>query len=302
MAVGRRPQVANTVGRRLAFGCAVLLTACGGSGAMIEQPPAAETRAMTLVQMNLCLSGIASCAGQDDHAAAVDEGIALVGDQNADLVVVTEACSGDAERIASATRLHLTFSMVRIFGSPLPCVDPDGRGVFGNAVLTSTPPVAVRERPYTRQSDEEERRVGCARTRDLWVCATHLSVRGYGFAPVNDAQCTELAGFLDRLSRVRPALVAGDMNRREPCAPSAWWSASDGQSLQHPGVQHVYGDRRLELHTSEVQPMSHTDHDALVVRFSMRSRRGSEPGRPGPSSRRWSRPTDTTAATGLRGA
>jgi endonuclease/exonuclease/phosphatase family metal-dependent hydrolase len=223
--------------------------------------------------MNLCLSGIASCAGRADHAAAVDEGTALIREHDADLVVVTEACSGDAERIGSVTGLHLTFSTVRIFGSALPCVDPGGRGVFGNAVLTSTPPLAVRDRAYTRQSDEEERRVGCVRTEDLWVCATHLSVRGYGFAPVNDAQCAELAGFLDRLSRVRPALVAGDMNRRESCAPSGWWSESDSQALQYPGVQHVYGDGRLDLHTSEVQPMSHTDHDALVVRFSVRARR-----------------------------
>jgi endonuclease/exonuclease/phosphatase (EEP) superfamily protein YafD len=256
--------------RRVAFMAAALLTACStGSGASTEERPTPTRHALALVQMNLCLSGIATCAGRDDHAAAVAEGIALTRENDADLVVVTEACSGDAERIASAAGLHVTFFTVRIFGSALPCVDPGGRGMFGNAVLTSAPPLAVRDRPYNRQSDEEERRVVCAQTENLWVCGTHLSVRGYGFGPVNDAQCTELAGFLVRLSRIRPTLVAGDMNRRESCAPSGWWSESDGQALQLPGVQHVYGDGRLDPHAVEVHPMSHTDHDALVVRFSV---------------------------------
>jgi endonuclease/exonuclease/phosphatase (EEP) superfamily protein YafD len=112
----------------------------------------------------------------------------------------------------------------------------------------------------------------CVRDEGVWICGTHLSVRGFGFAPVNDAQCVELAGFLSRLSRFRPALVAGDLNRRDTCAPSGWWSESDEQASQRPGVQHVYGDGRLEVRSVEVHPTSTTDHDALVVRFSAAAR------------------------------
>jgi hypothetical protein len=105
-----------------------------------EQRPDVDGRGRTVVVMNLCLSGLGTCAGRGDHAAAVTEGIALIRENDADVAVVTEACSQDARRIASATRLHLTFSVVRIFGSELPCVDPRGRGVFGNAVLTGAAP------------------------------------------------------------------------------------------------------------------------------------------------------------------
>lgn len=257
------------MGPRLAAACAALLVGCSaGSGAVTEDPPAVVGGELTLVEMNLCLSGIATCLGGGDRAATVAEGIALVRENDADLVVVTEACAGDARRIASATGLHLTFSTVLIWGSALPCVDPGERGVFGNAVLTRERPSAVRDEPYGEQSDEEERRVACVLSEDLWVCATHLSVRGFGFAPVNDAQCVELGDVLGRLSRTRPGIAAGDMNRRESCAPPGWWTASDGQALQKPGVQQVYGDGRLDLHTVDVAPMSTTDHDALVVRFS----------------------------------
>lgn len=260
----------SAVSRCVALAGAALLTACSaGSGAVDEQRRPAGGPERTLVLMNLCLSGLAPCAGRGDHGAAVTEGIALIRENDADLAVVTEACSHDARHIAWATGLHLTFSVVRIFGSELPCVDPGDRGVFGNAVLTGAAPVAVRDRAYRLQSDEEERRVGCVRGEGVWVCGTHLSVRGFGFAPVNDAQCAELAGFLGRLSRIGPALVAGDMNRREPCAPSGWWSESDADASQLPGVQHVYGDGRLAVRTVEVQPTSTTDHDALVVRFSV---------------------------------
>jgi endonuclease/exonuclease/phosphatase family metal-dependent hydrolase len=218
--------------------------------------------------MNLCLSGIGDCAPGSDPASAVAEAVDQVRRTRADLVVLKEACSGDAERIASTTRLHVTFSVVRYRGTALACSNPGGRGVFGNAVLTTDRPQSVRDVAYRVQDPLEERRALCVETRHVAACGTHLEIRGLGLADVNDAQCRELAGVLRKTSRGRPTVGSGDMNRRDPCAPPGWWAESDRDAGQRPGLLQAYGDHRLTDRSVEVLPMSETDHDALVVRFT----------------------------------
>jgi len=219
--------------------------------------------------MNLCLSGIARCVPGTQPAETVAEAIAQVRRVVPDLVVLNEACSKDVARIAAAGRLHVTFSEVAYLGATLPCRHPAGRGVFGNAVLTAQRPLAVHEQAFGLQDRIEERRVVCVDTALLRVCGTHLNIRASGQAGTNAAQCLELGRILTSLSPDRPTVVSGDMNRTESCAPTGWWTLTDQEGGQDPGVQQAYGDQRLASPSAAVEPLSHTDHDALVVRFSI---------------------------------
>jgi hypothetical protein len=43
------------------------------------------------------------------------------------------------------------------------------------------------------------------------------------------------------------------------------WAVTDADADQAPGLQHAYGDRRFATPRVVVVPMTHTDHDALLV-------------------------------------
>jgi hypothetical protein len=97
-------------------------------------PPDGPT--YTLLQMNLCLSGVAGCYAKVAYPAGVQEAVTRIRDAHPDAVTFNEACHGDVARIARRTGYHLRFSTVLSSGEPLPCIRPGGRGRFGVAVLT----------------------------------------------------------------------------------------------------------------------------------------------------------------------
>ena len=246
-----------------------LLVAAGGAA-----PAAAAPRAeVSLLQMNLCLSGFAGCFGATEYPAVVDEAVAQVREHAPDAVSLNEACSGDVERIGEATGYEVAFATVVYGGAPLPCRTPEGRGVFGNAVLTRDAQVAVAGAPYASQLGAEERRWLCATTtEDLTACTTHLAVAGSPAASANqEAQCHELADVMAAQGLRRPVLVAGDVNRRTDCAPPGAWTRTDAAAEQLPGIHHVMGTlSSLAPLGAEVLPMTYTDHDALLVTSRLR--------------------------------
>ena len=162
-----------------AVGCALVLalTGCGGSSgtsgarrASRRGPRACRAGSTyTLMQMNLCLSGLAGCYGKVAYPAVVEEAVARIRAARPDAVTFNEACRGDVARIARRTGYHLRFSRVIYLGEPLRCVRPGGRGLFGDAVLTEAAdrarrqprlrgagrhraaPVAVRHHPSRRR-------------------------------------------------------------------------------------------------------------------------------------------------------
>ena len=217
----------------------------------------------TMLQMNLCLSGVAGCYGRTAYPAVVDEAVATILDQDAEAVSLNEACSGDAAEIARRAGYHVRFAPVIYRGAELPCVKPEGRGVFGNAVLTKERIVSSQDAAFEAQSGVEERRWICATTaRRITACSSHLSTRGSLEAhAANDAQCAELAAVLS--SYEGAAVFGGDVNRQESCAPDGWWTLTDAAAAQAPGIQHVYGNHRLASPTGTVVPAVHTDHDFL---------------------------------------
>ena len=219
-----------------------------------------------LLQMNLCLSGLAGCYGGTEYPKVVDEAIAEIREVDPNAVTLNEACSGDAERIAAETGYHLRFATVIYRGAPLPCRSPGDRGVFGNAVLTKEQIRTSTDRAFTTQFGSEERRWLCATTvRDVAVCATHLSVRGSdGARAANDAQCAELAQVLARYAAVGPTIFGGDVSRQDSCAGEGMWTLTDDAAAQAPGIQHIYGSAEFRAPRAQVLPATYTDHDFLL--------------------------------------
>jgi len=242
--------------------------------AVVAPPASAEPRReVSLLQMNLCLSGYAGCFGATEYPAVVDEAVDRVREHAPDVVSLNEACSGDVERLGEATGYEVAFATVIYRGAPLPCRTPEGRGVFGNAVLTRAAQVSREEAPYASQLGSEERRWLCVTTtEDVTACTTHLAVAGSAEATANqDAQCRELADVMAAQGLRRPVLVSGDVNRRTDCAPTGAWTRTDAAAGQLAGIQHVSGTlSSLAPLSTEVLPMTYSDHDALLVTSRLR--------------------------------
>jgi endonuclease/exonuclease/phosphatase family metal-dependent hydrolase len=259
-----------------AVGCALVLAlaACGQSSdtRAVVPPPAGPT--YTLMQMNLCLSGLGGCYGKVAYPAVVKEAVVRIREAHPDAVTFNEACRGDVARIARRTGYHLGFSRVIYLGKPLACIQPGGRGLFGDAVLTKAAVESTDSRPFEAQAGIERRGWLCVTTRvDVDVCTAHLATRGTDEVAANDPQCTELRALLARRAVARPLIFAGDLNRRSSCAPEGFWTRTDGSAEQDPGHQHVYGTAALRSPSAEVVPATHTDHDILLVRAHLTAQR-----------------------------
>jgi endonuclease/exonuclease/phosphatase family metal-dependent hydrolase len=221
----------------------------------------------TLLQTNLCLSGLADCFAAAQYPNVVEEAVSRIQEAQPDAVSMNEACRSDAVRIARRTSYRMGFVPVHYAGGPLPCVAPGGRGLFGLAVLTREPIVRVESEPFLAQTDLEERRWLCVSSRDgVDVCTSHLEAPDSSDAEAtNDAQCAELRVVLTRPSS-RPTLFGGDVNRTSSCAPDGSWTRTDGASARFAGVQHVYGTFRFKSPVAKVLPSAFSDHDLLLVR------------------------------------
>lgn len=228
-----------------------------------DAPSQGARRPYSLLQMNLCLSGYAGCYARTQYPKILDEAVERIQANDVNAVTLNEACSGDVAEIAERTGYHYRFATVIYNGAPLACKTPDGRGEFGNAVLTKEAIRGSQDEPYSVFSGVEQRRWLCVRTaRGVNVCTSHLSTDGETPGTANSVQCAELAQVL--ASRGRATIFAGDVNRRSSCAPKGQWTLTDEAAVQAPGIQHAYGDLRAPV--LELEGTTYTDHDALVIR------------------------------------
>ena len=226
-----------------------------------------------LLQLNLCLSGLAGCFADTEYPNVVDEAIVKIQTHTPEAVTVNEACSGDVDRIAEETGYDVAFATVIYNGAPLPCRNPGERGVFGNAVLVDGEILSSEDQAFGAQLGAEQRRWLCAVSdADVRVCTTHLSVAGSeAQAATNDAQCAEVATLLRQNPQRQATILGGDVNRQESCAAPGLWTATDSAAAQAAGIQHVYGSRKwLNQPQAQVIPMTYTDHDALLVSATLR--------------------------------
>lgn len=247
-------------------GCvlALAVTACEPSGR-----GAAPAAGYTLMQTNLCSSGLADCY----DPAAVGEALARIRAADPDAVTVNEACRADVELIARRAGYHVRFSRVIYLGKRLRCVRPGGRGLFGNAVLTKAAIERAEDDAFKAQAGIERRQWLCVTTRaEVDVCTAHLNTQSTVEAAGNDAQCEELSALLARRAAAGSVVFGGDVNRRDSCAPAGLWTRTDSSAGQARGLQHVYGSRALRSPSAHIVPAGHTDHDFLLVSAQLAKR------------------------------
>ena len=257
-----------------AVGCLLVLAITGYTSVRLRAAePTAAGSGFTLMQMNLCLSGLAGCYRKVAYPALVEEAVVRIREAHPDAVTFNEACRRDVALIARRTGYHARFSRVIYRGEPLRCVRPGGRGLFGDAVLTEAGIKSTDTQEFDAQAGIERRRWLCVTTRvDVDVCTAHLNTRATIEVAGNDAQCAELAALLARRAATRSVAFGGDVNRRDSCAPDRAWIRTDSSADQAPGLQHVYGSGALRSPRAEVVPAAHTDHDVLVVRAQLSTR------------------------------
>ena len=261
----------------VAVGCGLVLALGGCSGssgtaaAAAVRSPAGS--AYTLMQMNLCLSGVADCYRKVQYPAVLNEAIARIRDAGPDAVTFNEACSGDVASIARRAGYHLAFRDGDLLRQA-PAVHPaTGR------------PRAVRRRGARQIGfDRERRQPALSRRRPApsgaeWLCVEHPSPASTRAPPTlhrtrarrggrERARSAASSGRCSRGSRGGPP---GHLRRRrEPSlrvrARTASGSRTDGSARQDPGSQQVYGSGALRSPSARVVPAIHTDHDVLLVR------------------------------------
>jgi hypothetical protein len=247
--------------------CALVLALLGCGGSSQASDAEARPSTYTLMQMNLCLSGLAGCYGKVAYPSVLEEAAARIDGAQPNAVTLNEVCRGDVTRIARMTGYRVRFSRVIYRGRSLRCVRPGGRGLFGEAVLTQAPVTSVESEEFEAQAGIERRRWLCVSTGvDVDVCTAHLNTRTAVEVAGNDAQCRELAALLAGRTSARAVIFGGDVNRRDACAPSGAWIRTDRTAGQAPELQHVYGTGALGSPSVDVVPAAHTDHDVLLVR------------------------------------
>jgi endonuclease/exonuclease/phosphatase family metal-dependent hydrolase len=270
---GRSGRSAALVRAAAACALGLLVTGCGGSSGA-SGAVAGPRSAYTLLQMNLCLSGLAGCYGKVAYPAGVEDAVARIRHAHPDAVTLNETCRSDVAAIARRTGYHLRFSRVVYRGELLRCVQPGGRGLFGDAVLTRAAIESSDNHDFEAQAGIERRRWLCVSTRaGVDVCTAHLNTRSAVEVAGNDAQCAELAALLARRAAARTVIFGGDVNRRRSCAPDGVWTRTDRSAGQAPGLQHVYGSAAFRSPSAEVMPAAHTDHDVLLVHARLTARR-----------------------------
>jgi endonuclease/exonuclease/phosphatase family metal-dependent hydrolase len=261
-----------------AVGCALVLalTGCSRSSgtAVAAARPRPARSAYTLMQMNLCLSGLAGCYAKVEYPAELQEAVSRIRAARPDAVTFNEACRNDVALIARRTGYHLRFSSVIYYGKPLPCLHPGGRGLFGDAVLTRAAIESTDSQPFQAQAGPEQRTWLCVSTRvGVDVCTAHLASHETVEVAANDPQCAELRALLARRAADRTVIFGGDLNRRPSCAPHGFWIRTDQSARQDPGLQQVYGTGALRSPSARVEPATHTDHDILLVRAHLTAQR-----------------------------
>jgi hypothetical protein len=251
----------------VACGLVLALTGCSRSSETAVAAPRSRGSAYTLLQMNLCLSGLAGCYAKVDYPAVVQEAVGRIREALPDAVTFNEACRRDVVLIARRTGYRVRFSKVIYYGKPLPCVRPGGRGLFGDAVLTKAAIQSADSQAFEVQAGPEQRQWVCVSTRiGVDVCTSHLASPEADEVTANDPQCAELRTLLARRAAARTVIFGGDVNRRPSCAPPGFWTRTDSSADQDPGIQQVYGTGAFRSPSAVVKPATHTDHDVLLVR------------------------------------
>jgi hypothetical protein len=228
---------------------------------------ATASTTITVLQLNLCHSGIADCYRGD---AALRRAVEVIDAEHPRVLSVNEACAGDVDplRAAMGPVAWRFVAAEHTDGTPVTCRDgqPFGNIVMLDASLAGGPAVAGS---YTDQDDENEFRVwACLPAGVLTACTTHLSSHSGSIAA---AQCRELMSRVAGFATRGPVVVAGDFNLRkqgdpnvQDCNRSGFYRKGDGE------VQHVFATDNLTFAGGTRIGMSgSTDHPGWLVTMTL---------------------------------
>jgi endonuclease/exonuclease/phosphatase family metal-dependent hydrolase len=232
---------------------------------------------LSVLQMNLCNSGMAGCY---QGGRAVPEAAAVIAAARPDAVTLDEICRRDLAALAAGMRRAFPADAIywqfqpahQRYDAVSSCVNGDQYGI-GILVHrpTGSPTAVTRGQEYPGQDGRRgERRVWeCLyAVGSRYVCATHLSAFDHNRAL---AQCrylmtTAIPDTYAQLGGYFPTVVGGDLNltdRGSPntgdCAPAGWLRTGDG------GVQHVLATPDFAVVSVRRLAMTYTDHPALLV-------------------------------------
>jgi hypothetical protein len=226
---------------------------------------AAATRTITILQMNLCNSGKASCYAD---GRAIDEAKTMLYTLRPNVVFLNEVCRGDELEIGWEGNYN-DYPATHFTATNQKCTNGAD---YGSAMLVDNSYAFVDSQGlYTAHDGTSERRAyGCSRFSGFFGCVTHLSTD----EPIALKQCNELTkqrlpAFQSSLREPSvPAIVSGDLNMEydtsdpenvQKCVPSGWTRKGDGD------VQHVMVSSSFTNMTAKTYNMFDTDHDALQI-------------------------------------
>jgi hypothetical protein len=241
-------------------------------------PAASPFRAL---QLNLCNSGYAGCF---EDGQSIAEGYGVITQVQPDIVTLNEICEDDvSSELFPAMReawpddfAFWVFAPAasRDSGGPITCTDGQryGVGILGHVPAASWTGFQFEGSRLENQSPDNEMRAwACAYAADSHhACATHLENDNGDVAML---QCQEVMNpivpqFWGAHGGALPTVVGGDLNLTfngnpdvQDCVPPAWFRKGDGD------VQHIMATDDFTFDSSELIPMTFTDHDAWLVRL-----------------------------------
>lgn len=218
---------------------------------------AAPQRTLTVLQLNLCNSGISGCFTNRSVAMAAE----LIRAYAPDVVALNEICSGDVSELARAFPMGTVATGFqsapdRRTGNGTLCLNGQQ---FGIGLIVRSDRDSIVDGGIYRAQDltDPEIRAWLCVTAEIVACTAHLASTS---AAVAGAQCRQLL----RETLPAGAVVAGDFNLRETdvrlCVPPdyVWTGDRAGQYVLARGGARVITRRLIDMRGT-------TDHPALVA-------------------------------------
>jgi hypothetical protein len=238
---------------------------------------------MSVLQLNLCNSGVAGCY---EGGQSVPEAYDVITSVRPDVVTLNEICKADVQTslfpaMAEMYPGHATFwafapAYNRATGAPYQCANGDqyGIGLMGHVPAAQWAGVETFSGRYPMQrADSNELRAWvCAEAvGNYYACTTHLA-SGAGAVALD--QCNHLMRSVIpsiwSSEGTLPSVVGGDFNLKyqgspnvQNCVPSGWYRKGDGD------VQHVMATTSLTFGSTQKIGLSHTDHPGWLVRTTV---------------------------------
>jgi hypothetical protein len=261
----------------IAAAAAFALAALRPHESAATSPALPRAASFSVLQLNLCNSGLARCyAG----GRAVPEAADVIALTRPDAVTLDEICRHDLDPLVSTMAAafpgDIPYSRFQPVyaenGSVFPCRNGDqyGIGIVGHLPANS-PGTSSRGGEYPVQDTTSgERRVWeCVYAiGSHYVCATHLSAddRGVAMAQCSYLLNTAIPDTRALLGGYFPTVAAGDFNLKyggapnvQNCVPAGWSRRGDGD------VQHVIATTDYAFVSARKLRMIHTDHPGWLV-------------------------------------